>query len=163
MPFELLLWRLSLADWAAYRGRDASLRQRSPIGTLHSVHYDAELIRAWGQLPDGFFAHRLVLCHPRLVVAVGPRAAVGSLCFRAPDAAAGTVEVGYGIAPAWRGRGYATEALRLALNELPINFTRIIAHTAADNLASQRVLKRNGFTQTHRDEDFGILTFERVR
>jgi [ribosomal protein S5]-alanine N-acetyltransferase len=58
----------------------------------------------------------------------------------------GRVEIGYGIAPASRGRGLATEAARLlvcAASASGVDSVR--AHTLAHENPSTRVLRRNGF------------------
>ncbi|HLV75834.1 [SSU ribosomal protein S5P]-alanine acetyltransferase [Actinomadura hallensis] len=57
--------------------------------------------------------------------------------------------VGYWVARAHAGRGVATEALRQALDVAfgPLRLHRVEAFTRVDNLASQRVLERNGFTR----------------
>jgi ribosomal-protein-alanine N-acetyltransferase len=56
--------------------------------------------------------------------------------------------VGYFVAEARSGRGLATQAVRdaleVAFGELALH--RVEAGTAVDNLISQRVLERNGFT-----------------
>jgi RimJ/RimL family protein N-acetyltransferase len=76
----------------------------------------------------------------------------------APD---GTVEIGYGIAASRRGRGLATAAvagmLQRAVGDAGI--ARLTAETAADNVASQRVLEKNGFTRsgTRTDPEDGVL------
>jgi RimJ/RimL family protein N-acetyltransferase len=61
----------------------------------------------------------------------------------------GQAIMGYSVAPAWRGRGYARRAVRLlagwALDV--VNIPRLIAGTAPDNVASQRVLLAAGFRQ----------------
>lgn len=55
-----------------------------------------------------------------------------------------THEVGYWLGKPWWGKGIATRALALLLQELP---TRpLYAHAAKDNLASIRVLEHCGFT-----------------
>ncbi|TDB94491.1 GNAT family protein [Actinomadura sp. 7K534] len=56
--------------------------------------------------------------------------------------------VGYWVARAHAGRGVATEALRQALDVAfgALRLHRVEAFTRVDNLASQRVLQRNGFT-----------------
>ena len=88
-----------------------------------------------------------------LVVADG---AVAGLCgYKHGPAADGAVEIGYGIVAARRGQGLATRAvaeiLRLAAGDARIR--RLTAETAADNIASQRVLVANGFAQTGRRID----------
>ena len=63
------------------------------------------------------------------------------------------VEISYAIAEAARGRGYAAEALRHACHWAAAAFAlrRVIAVTAAANVASRRVLERVGFVH-QRDE-----------
>jgi len=57
--------------------------------------------------------------------------------------------IGYSLAPEWRGRGYASRAVRLitawAFDQVGI--VRLTAGTAPDNVASQRVLEAAGFTR----------------
>ncbi len=57
------------------------------------------------------------------------------------------IEIGYIIAPAERGKGYATEAATLLVDYLFLsrNIERIQAVTAVDNLPSQKVVERIGF------------------
>ncbi|MFR9189440.1 MAG: GNAT family N-acetyltransferase [Anaerotruncus massiliensis (ex Togo et al. 2019)] len=61
----------------------------------------------------------------------------------------GTVELGYGLGEAHRGRGYMTEAAEAlcgwALSRPGVN--RVTAETEPDNAASQRVLGRCGFSR----------------
>ena len=71
---------------------------------------------------------------------------VGDLCFKGLDAN-GIAEIGYGIAEAYQGRGYATEAVEAALLwafRQP-GVTAVEAETAPNNRASQRVLAKCGF------------------
>lgn len=58
----------------------------------------------------------------------------------------GCVEIGYGLAPSARGRGYAAEAL-VALMAIAAEHgvSRVIAETAPQNVPSQRTLIRAGF------------------
>ncbi len=65
--------------------------------------------------------------------------------------------IGYGTVEWKRGRGYATKALALLLELAPAEgLTAVDLVTAADNVASQRVIERNGgfrveeFTQIER-------------
>ena len=59
-----------------------------------------------------------------------------------------TAELGYRIGENVTNLGYASEAVKLVLDKAftTYGFNRIIAGTARDNLASQRVLLKNGFT-----------------
>lgn len=71
---------------------------------------------------------------------------VGELSFKGRGAD-GSVEIGYGISEACRGRGYASEAVdaaaRWALRQPGI--ARVEAETETDNAASRRVLEKCGF------------------
>lgn len=62
----------------------------------------------------------------------------------------GRVEIGYGVAEEYRGRGLATEAVselvRLAF--LQANVVAVFAETAVDNGPSQRVVEKAGFRRT---------------
>lgn len=59
-----------------------------------------------------------------------------------------TAELGCRIGENVSNLGYASEAVKLVLDKAftTYGFNRIIAGTARDNLASQRVLLKNGFT-----------------
>lgn len=59
-----------------------------------------------------------------------------------------TAELGYRIGENYTNLGYASEAVRLVLDKAFNNYglNKIIAGTATDNLASKRVLLKNGFT-----------------
>ncbi|MGY1698017.1 GNAT family N-acetyltransferase [Geodermatophilus sp. SYSU D00814] len=61
----------------------------------------------------------------------------------------GAVEIGYGIAPAHRGRGHATEAARQWVDAATARgVTLVRAHTLAGENASTAVLRRLGFRRT---------------
>ncbi len=85
------------------------------------------------------------------VVEPSPRGGPGSLAgvcgFHGPPTPEGDVEVGYGLLPAFRGRGYATEATRalaaLAFAEPAVR--RVVAETLPHLDASIRVMERAGF------------------
>lgn len=74
---------------------------------------------------------------------------VGLCSYRRPPADR-CVEIGYGIAPSKRGNGYATSAVATMVDSavLDPSVDTLTAETAAQNLASQIVLERNGFTRT---------------
>ena len=56
--------------------------------------------------------------------------------------------LGYGVLPAWRGRGYARRAVELVTAWVfaHTEIQRVVAGTAPENVASQRVLQAAGFT-----------------
>jgi RimJ/RimL family protein N-acetyltransferase len=83
----------------------------------------------------------------RLFVGDEPEALVGWGGFKGPPED-GTVELGYAIAPAHRGRGLATAAVRELVREAladPSVHT-VIAHTLPEAGPSPRVLEKAGFT-----------------
>lgn len=74
---------------------------------------------------------------------------VGTVSLHSINRRMGTAEVGYTVGDAYRGRGYATEALR-QLVELAFHrarFRRLMALIAAENVASQRVIEKVGFVR----------------
>lgn len=81
------------------------------------------------------------------VVARDGGGVVGSCGFKGPPDADGVVELAYGIDPAYRGRGYATEAASalagFAFADGRVQMIR--AHTKQDNGTSARVLAKCGF------------------
>ena len=83
--------------------------------------------------------------------------AVGGIGFFGAPGVDGVVEIGYGLVPAARGSGFATEALGAAVR---LAFARgasaVVADTADDNVASKRVLEKAGFrTAWRRDGSVG--------
>lgn len=75
------------------------------------------------------------------------QAVVGSAGFKGPTDADGIVEIAYGIAPGFQGRGYATEVARALIEYArEQSSTRTIrAHTLPEPNASTKVLGRCGF------------------
>jgi len=87
---------------------------------------------------------------------------VAGLCsvIRAP--AGGVIDIGYGIAPSRQGRGIAGRAIGqiVAWARADERVVAITGETAVTNIASQRVLMRNGFVQVGErvdDEDGPLL------
>jgi len=84
---------------------------------------------------------------------------VGMCSYKGAPSAEGAVEIGYGIGPERRRRGYATQAVTLLIEAARRDerVRSITAETALANLPSQRVLEANGFVQTGRgmDDDEG--------
>ncbi len=65
-----------------------------------------------------------------------------------------SAELGYRIGKSENGKGYATEAVRIALEKGfgDYKFVKVEAGTSPDNIGSQRVLEKNGFVPTRRIE-----------
>jgi len=95
----------------------------------------------------------------RLYLLDGARV-VGSGGVKAPPLDDGEVEIGYGVAPAFRGRGLATEAARALTREaLAQGARRVSAFTTPDNTASWRLLQRIGYLRDGEtiDPDDGLV------
>jgi [ribosomal protein S5]-alanine N-acetyltransferase len=84
---------------------------------------------------------------PCLFVSGVPPVAVGSAAFMG-EPVNGRIEVGYGVAPVYAGRGFATAGVRLmveqALSQPEVE--EVYAETAIGNIASKRVMQKIGFT-----------------
>lgn len=66
----------------------------------------------------------------------------------------GLTEVGYGLNPSYEGNGYMTEALSAFLKFGKNNGVKTVrADTLKDNIKSQKVLKRCGFTFLYEDKN----------
>ena len=74
---------------------------------------------------------------------------VGDLCFKGVEDGKNP-EIGYGIDDEFQGRGYATEAVKLALAWAfnHVGVAAVEAETDPDNIASQKVLAKCGFNPT---------------
>jgi len=93
------------------------------------------------------------------------RMVIGMCGFAAPPDAGGAIEIAYGIAPSFQGRGYATEAAQ-ALIEIARSHPAvrlICAHTLAEPNASTRVLQKCGFRQVGelQEDDYRIWRWEK--
>jgi RimJ/RimL family protein N-acetyltransferase len=98
---------------------------------------------------------------PYLIIHRTDAILVGACGFKGPPDDDGVVEIGYGIAPAYRGRGLTTEAAA-ALSDLAFSRTGVTgvrAHTYPEPNASTRILTKCGFIRTGEfdDPDDGIL------
>jgi RimJ/RimL family protein N-acetyltransferase len=71
---------------------------------------------------------------------------IGGIGFHGAPDEDGSVDVGYAVVPSHQGCGYASAALSLLiLYARDLGAGRLRAETDGDNVASQRVLTRNGF------------------
>lgn len=91
----------------------------------------------------------------RILMHTQDRTLIGSAGFKGEPDGEGVVEIGYGIIPAYRQQGYATEAGRALIDWALAQpgVTRVTAECLYDNLPSIRVLERLGMQQTGRDGD----------
>ena len=87
---------------------------------------------------------------------------IGELCFKGLSED-GTAELGYGVAEAYRNRGYAAEAVSALVNwafRQP-GVIGITAEIEASNTASRRVLEKTGFAPTGETGEEGPLYIRR--
>ena len=84
---------------------------------------------------------------------------IGLCGFTGPPNDNGVVEIAYSIAPAYQGKGYATEAARALIEIARAEPTvrLICAHTLAERNASSRVLEKCGLRKVGEAMDDGLL------
>ena len=91
---------------------------------------------------------------------------VGLCSYKDAPTADGSVEIGYEIAPARRRCGHATAAVSALLGAARTDpdVCTVLAETVVDNVASQRVLTKNGFRRigTRTDPVDGELILWRI-
>jgi len=80
--------------------------------------------------------------------------AVGDICFKGEPDAEGQIEIGYGTYGRYQHQGYMTEAVGAMVEWAAAQpkVRVILAETLRDNLPSQRILERNGFTRQKETE-----------
>lgn len=133
-------------------------RRRRDWSPGYPTDGDRDISRFLTERPPAPGASPAFLPHQIVVSASGT--VVGGIgCHRPPDGA-GSVEIGYGIAPEWRNQGLTTEAVGQLLDTLRrAGVRRVTARTAPDNLPSQAVLRRTGFGRCGVGHD-GYLVWE---
>ncbi|MGK5671328.1 GNAT family N-acetyltransferase [Micromonospora sp. URMC 106] len=152
---DLTTARLVLRPWSA---ADVA----AVLGDTGSVHWaddfpadgDRVIAGLFDQHPAwlGEYGHRLIVERDSGLV-------VGSVGLFWPPAD-GTVEIGYGIVPSRRGRGYAPEATR-ALAEFALaapDVHTVVATVELSNPASVRVLEKAGFHRYATEETLARFT-----
>jgi len=96
-------------------------------------------------MPPEWFSHLIIDPVENVVVGMGG--------FTGPPSD-GVVEVGYSVAPAHRGRGHATDAVRLWLDHAAAAGVSLVrAHTLPVESASTTVLEKLGFERVARLDD----------
>jgi RimJ/RimL family protein N-acetyltransferase len=91
--------------------------------------------------------------------------AIGYAGFKGPAGADGSVEITYAIDPVARRKGYVSEAVPVLLAWAFAHSAvqRVIADTTQMNIASRRVLEKNGFKLIATRQGGEILYFEKRR
>jgi [ribosomal protein S5]-alanine N-acetyltransferase len=89
---------------------------------------------------------------------------VGNGGFKGPPSADGTVEIGYSVVEGYQGLGIASEAVHAFVEHAFENpsVRRVKAEALADNVASIRVLEKNGFRSVGSGSEPGSVLFERL-
>jgi RimJ/RimL family protein N-acetyltransferase len=86
---------------------------------------------------------------------------IGDCGTHGPIDPAGVIEIGYGLASGYRGRGYGTELVQAMTAYLLGRGALVVrARTTEDNAASRGVLDKAGFTVSNAEQN-GNLVFER--
>ncbi|MCB0474694.1 MAG: GNAT family N-acetyltransferase [Flavobacteriaceae bacterium] len=103
-----------------------------------------------------------------LPIDTGMNTLLGSCGFKGVPDKNGYVEIGYEVAQQFRNKGYATEITRLltAIAFEDPEVKTVVAHTLAEENASVKVLKKNGFThieELYDAEDGLIWRWEKIR
>ena len=95
-----------------------------------------------------------------------PREVIGVGGYKSPPDATGTVEIGYGVVPEQRRRGYASMAVRALLRRafaFP-EVDRVTAETLPELAPSIGVLEKAGFTLAEGEgSEPGVIRFELPR
>lgn len=138
---------------------DAALAGSEELGRALSGYQVAE---GWEGFPEAIPQVRdAVASDPavtrwgtRLFLLEEPPTLAGWGGFKGPPAD-GTVELGYAVAPAVRGRGIAAAAVREMLREAYAadEVVAVVAHTLPEANASTRVLERTGFVLDSEDAE----------
>ncbi|ACQ82071.1 GCN5-related protein N-acetyltransferase [Beutenbergia cavernae DSM 12333] len=127
----LRAWRLEDADWYVTARDDTVFTFTTERRDLTAADVVRAIERARSSATTAAFA-----------IEDERGALVGNLALELDD----TAGVSYFLAPAGRGRGLATDAVRTALGWLrSLLVTEVRAVTAADNVASSALLERLGF------------------
>jgi RimJ/RimL family protein N-acetyltransferase len=116
------------------------------VRTMTARLHDAGVLASW-----------MVVCDGQVI---------GLCSYRRPPTG-GRVEIGYGIAPSKRGKGYSTRVVAAMIEAASLDplVDTLTAETATGNVASQRALERNGFERTgtrHDAEDGEVIVWAKT-
>jgi RimJ/RimL family protein N-acetyltransferase len=128
----------------------------SILETELDCKWDAEPIDGWflniinGQInviendPENYIYHSFWF-----IIRKSDKKVVGSMDFKNIPNELGEVEIGYGLGTKYKHNGCMTEAIK-AFCEMALNIKKIkkvIAETEIDNIPSQKILEKCGFTK----------------
>jgi ribosomal-protein-alanine N-acetyltransferase len=137
---------------------EPSVRRHQPLSDAGVADLRADLAR---QRPEELFRGRGE--RYQWIVEV-EREAAGWITLAVASWEHGIAEIGYALATRWQGRGVMPDALTLLLAELfgQTALERIEARCSVENVASQRVLDKVGFTREGRLRSYFELDGRRV-
>lgn len=98
-----------------------------------------------------------------LIILRGERLVIGDVGFKGKPDSGGTIDLGYGLVPAYRRRGYGFEAAA-ALRDWAFRqpgVRRMTADCLPDNIGSARILQKLGMKRIGLSED-GLLLWEYI-
>ena len=123
---------------------------REQMESVIAAEEEEELRKAYGEMLDGCLAHPDQWdWYAMWIIKKNDGTHIGDLCFKGVEAGSNP-EIGYGILEEFQGRGYATEAVRLALSwafQHP-EVNAVEAETDPENAASRKVLLKCGFQES---------------
>ena len=125
---------------------------------------DPEMKKAYSEMLEGCIAHPDErIWYTEWCIRQKDGTPVGGICFKGTEQLY-EVEIGYGIDEAYRGNGYASEAVGAMVNwafSQSEKLYYVMAEVGDGNEGSLNVLKKNGFVATARGEEG--MRYERVR
>lgn len=134
------------------------------IVSLRDAESDEHLRAAYGEMLDGCVKHPAErLWYTAWDISLPDGKVIGNLCFKGAPDKEYSVEIGYGINAPFEGKGYATEAVRLAVEWALAqqNCYYVLAQTEEGNRASERVLEKNGFLRSGEGDEGHLWEKER--
>lgn len=162
---RLRIQPLTLAQIELYRNCNGLLESSLAIApSQQPVHPEVaealahDIIPALQNDPDNFEFSTLWLA-----INKESNTIVAELCFMGPPNSMGNIFLGYGTYPSQQGKGYMTEAVggMVAWAFFNEKVKAILAQTEHGNVASWRVLQKNGFTRIL--SEFGFYTWSLPR
>ena len=120
---------------------------REQMESMISAEKDDGLRKAYREMLEGCLSHPEQWDWYAMWIIERPDGThIGDLCFKGLEDNRNP-EIGYGILDEFQGKGYATEAVKLALKWAfgHPEITAVEAESDSDNTASKRVLEKCGF------------------
>jgi RimJ/RimL family protein N-acetyltransferase len=155
---DIVTERLNLHALTPEEARRIVERTPDPADRWHAEYPFADELDplrslAGATAPDPFFTLYAIRARPE-------NTSVGGIGFFGPPGNDGSVELGYGLVEAARGRGFATEALLALVSQALVRGARQVkADTELQNRASQRVLEKAGFREVSRSANSIFYTY----